>query len=134
MKRYYYGDEISQFLRRDNESILGSLVASSEFPVEVTQRNAWLEQIRILKSVLAPHQSSGHIYFEYCIPRLGLRIDAVAIIQTVVFVLEFKVNEREFTSSAIDQVFDYALDLKNFHETSHDLTIAPVLIATQAAA
>src|SRR5262249_40921358 len=46
--------------------------------------------------------------------------------------LEFKVNESEFTSSARDQVCDYALDLKNFHETSHDLPIAPVLIATEA--
>jgi hypothetical protein len=33
---------------------------------------------------------------------------------------------------AIDQVWDYALDLKNFHETSHDKCIAPVLISTEA--
>ncbi len=32
----------------------------------------------------------------------------------------------------IDQVWDYALDLKNFHETSHDKVIAPILIATEA--
>jgi hypothetical protein len=48
-------------------------------------------------------------------------------------VLEFKVNEDEFTTSATDQVCDYALDLKNFHETSHHLPIAPILIATEAA-
>ncbi|HAL44500.1 MAG TPA: hypothetical protein DCP47_01035, partial [Phycisphaerales bacterium] len=38
----------------------------------------------------------------------------------------------EFTSYAIDQVWDYALDLKNFHETSHNQFIAPILIATEA--
>jgi hypothetical protein len=31
----------------------------------------------------------------------------------------------------MDQVWDYALDLKNFHETSHDRYIAPILIATK---
>jgi Uncharacterized conserved protein (DUF2075) len=99
----------------------------------MTQRDAWLSEIQILKSVLVPYRESGHVYFEYSIPRLGRRIDVVAIVQSVIFVLEFKVNESEFASSAADQVCDYALDLKNFHETSHDLPIAPVLIATEAA-
>jgi hypothetical protein len=54
------------------------------------------------------------------------------IVDGVIFVLEFKVGERHFATQAIDQVYDYALDLKNFHETSHDCLIAPVLIATQA--
>jgi hypothetical protein len=46
--------------------------------------------------------------------------------------LEFKVGEREFVAHAVDQVWDYALDLKNFHEPSHAPPIAPVLIATAA--
>ena len=65
---------------------------------------------------------------------MGKRIDVVLIIGSVIFVLEFKVGEKEFPSYAIDQVWDYALDLKNFHETSHDVYIAPVLIATNAKA
>jgi hypothetical protein len=134
MKRYYYGDPIAEFLRKESDLILGALVASNEFPLEMTQRDAWLGQIELLKSALAPFGTSGHVYFEYSIPRLGRRIDVVAIIQGVIFVLEFKVNESEFSLSALDQVCDYALDLKNFHETSHDLPIAPVLIATEATA
>ena len=63
---------------------------------------------------------------------MGRRIDVVLVVESVIFVLEFKVGAEEFTASAIDQVFDYALDLKNFHETSHPLVIAPILIATQA--
>ncbi len=63
---------------------------------------------------------------------MGKRIDAVVLIGPVIFVLEFKIGESEFASHSIDQVFDYALDLKNFHEASHDKHIAPILIATNA--
>ena len=63
---------------------------------------------------------------------MGRRIDVVLIIKHVIFVVEFKVGESQFLSSAVDQVFDYALDLKNFHETSHYHLIAPILISTQA--
>jgi hypothetical protein len=64
---------------------------------------------------------------------MGRRIDAVVIIGPVIFVLEFKVGERTFSSQDMDQVVDYALDLHNFHEGSHDAYIAPVLICTRAA-
>jgi len=63
---------------------------------------------------------------------MGKRIDVLLIIQSVIFILEFKVGEKEYPAYAVDQVMDYALDLKNFHETSHDKLIAPILIATQA--
>ena len=53
----------------------------------------------------------GSIFFEYSIPRMGKRIDVVLIIKNVIFVLEFKVGEKEFPSYAIEQVWDYALDL-----------------------
>jgi hypothetical protein len=130
MRRSFYSDTISDFQLRSSEEILGKLAQANDFTLEQTQRDAWLEEIRILKSVLHPHQ--GSIYFEYSIPRMGKRIDVVLIIGSVVFVLEFKVGEKEFHSYAIDQVWDYALDLKNFHETSHDSYLAPVLIATNA--
>ena len=63
---------------------------------------------------------------------MGKRIDTVLLIGSVIFVLEFKVGETEFTSYALNQAWDYALDLKNFHETSRELFIAPVVIATNA--
>ena len=63
---------------------------------------------------------------------MGERIDVLLVIGSVIFVLEFKTGAREFTRYALDQVTDYALDLKNFHETSHDPFVAPVLIATEA--
>lgn len=103
---------------------------NNDFALEQTQRDAWLEEIRILQNTLQPHK--GSIYFEYSIPRMGKRIDVVVITGSTIFILEFKVGESEFHSYAIDQVWDYALDLKNFHETSHGHFIAPILIATEA--
>lgn len=75
---------------------------------------------------------SGSIYFEYSIPRMGKRIDVVVIIGSVIFVIEFKVGSEIFSLSALDQVMDYALDLKNFHSSSHNHFIAPILVATNA--
>ena len=132
MRREYYSDTIPNFISSTSEEIFGSIAQSSDFSVETTQRDAWLEQIRILKNVLQPYK--GSIYFEYSIPRMGKRIDVVLLIGSVIFVLEFKVGEKEFQSHAIDQTWDYALDLKNFHETSHESYIAPILIATKAKA
>src|SRR5215211_841379 len=103
---------------------------SRALTLEQTQLNAWLEQINILKYVLL--NRSGRIYFEYAIPRMGKRIDAVLLIGSVIFVLEFKVGESHFTSAALDQVTDYCLDLKNFHQSSYDVFIAPVLVATSS--
>jgi len=130
MRREYYSDTIANFLKTDPDTILGKLAQSSEFALEQTQRDAWLEEIRILQNILQSHK--GSIYFEYSIPRMGKRIDVVLLIGSAILVLEFKVGEREFTSYAIDQVWDYSLDLKNFHETSHECFIAPILIATKA--
>jgi hypothetical protein len=69
--------------------------------------------------------------FEFTIPRMGRRIDAVVIIGSVIFVLEFKVGEDTFYTPDVDQVVDYALDLHNFHE-GHAANIAPVLVCTGA--
>ncbi len=130
MKRYYYSDKISKFLKSSSTDILGVLANNNEFSLEQTQKDAWNQEIKILKEVLENY--NGYIFFEYSIPRMGKRVDVVVIIKHVIFILEFKVGEKEFQSSALDQVSDYALDLKNFHETSHNHTIAPILIATKA--
>ncbi len=66
----------------------------------------------ILKSVLSEYD--GKILFEYSIPRMGKRIDAIVlIIKNVIFVLEFKVGDKKFLSSYVYQVCYYALDSKN---------------------
>ena len=130
MDRSFFTDTIENFLIRNSEEIIGIIASKSRFADELTQKNAWREEIKILKNTLKNYK--GAIYFEYTIPRMGQRIDVVLIIDSVIFVLEFKVGESDFTGQAIDQVWDYALDLKNFHETSHNKYIAPILIATEA--
>ena len=72
----------------------------------------------------------GQIIFEYDIPRLGKRVDVVLLFEGIVFCVEFKVGESRILESDIDQVLDYALDLKNFHKFSEDRIIAPILVAT----
>lgn len=130
MNRAYYSDSISNFLNSPDQEILAKLALNNEFSLEMTQREAWLAEIRILKELLAPYP--GEIYFEFSVPRMGKRIDAVLLIGPVIFVLEFKIGEKDFNSSAINQVWDYALDLKNFHESSFNHYIAPILVATEA--
>jgi len=130
MQREYYANTIDSFLAASPETILGRLARNNDFPLEQTQRQAWEYQIALLQTLLTPYR--GMILFEYAIPRMGRRIDVLLLIGPVIFVLEFKVGAGEFEAAAVDQVWDYALDLKNFHETSHEKVIAPVLIATQA--
>jgi hypothetical protein len=130
MKRDFYSASIAEFRNTVPDQILGHLATNNPFALEQTQRNAWLEEIDILQDILLHRE--GFIYFEYAIPRMGKRIDVVLIIGPVIFVLEFKVGEKEFTTAGLDQVCDYALDLKNFHETSYSRFIVPILIATKA--
>jgi Schlafen group 3, DNA/RNA helicase domain len=129
--RYWYGDSIAEFLRADSNAVLGQLAANCTFALLPTQRDAWLAQIELLRPQLGG--LSGSIFFEFNIPRMGRRIDVVLLIGPVVFTLEFKIGEKDFDRSAIEQVWDYALDLKNFHEASHGVFIIPVLILTELA-
>ena len=76
MQRAYYSASINDFLTASQNEILGVLLKNSGgSATEHTQRDAWLEQINILKRVLA--NRTGRIYFEYAIPRMGKRIDVV---------------------------------------------------------
>lgn len=132
MDRAYYSAPIEVFLEHSSDHILGALARRSPFSIEGPQKDAWQEEVRILKRTLQPYVGAGKVYFEYAVPRLGKRIDVVAFIRSTLLVLEFKVGERHFAEYARDQVWDYALDLKNFHETSHDKVLVPILIATAA--
>lgn len=129
-QRYYYSASFDAFLRSPVTEILGVLTSNYEFDLSQSQRDAWLEEMEVLRSSLDGLQ--GWIYFEYAVPRMGKRIDVVLLIEAVILVLEFKVGETEFASHAVDQVWDYALDLKNFHAASYKHWIAPLLIATRA--
>jgi hypothetical protein len=129
--RAWYGASIIEFLQTQADAIVGRLARNSEFSLLPTQKDAWLTQIGFLQDRLVG--LSGALFLEFNIPRMGRRIDAVLLIGPVVFVIEFKTGESVFERAAVDQVWDYALDLKNFHEASHSVSIVPILIATGAA-
>ncbi|KUR78336.1 DUF2075 domain-containing protein [Novosphingobium sp. Fuku2-ISO-50] len=126
----YYLAPIAQFCADNDDRILGVLTSHHHHALDIQQRFAWSEQINILKYALSTF--AGTLLLECYVPRMGKRADAVALIGGVVFVLEFKVGAQDYGREALAQVEDYALDLKNFHEGSHLLPIAPVLIATNA--
>ena len=127
---FYYQDKISDFLRKSTNEIIGSITCANEFDATFLQNKSWEQQIPILKNALQGFE--GELFFELSIPRMGKRIDTLIIIKNIVFVVEFKVRERLFLNNDIEQVWDYALDLKNFHKTSHNVVLVPVLIATDA--
>jgi hypothetical protein len=130
ISRAWYAASIADFLRASSDQILGHLTANCGFSIDPSQRDAWLREIDILQTHIGGLE--GGIFFEFTIPRMGRRIDVVLIVGPVVFVLEFKVGVAEFERPGIDQAWDYALDLKNFHEGSHAVAIIPILIATEA--
>lgn len=132
MPKAYYDNTISGFLGTSDETILGRLMISDEFRTTIEQKNSWRSEIEILKRQLR-HVPDGSIIFEYTIPRIGDRIDVTCIINGIIFALEFKVNNTEYLSADEEQVVDYALDLKYFHEESEHRHIVPILIATDAA-
>lgn len=134
VRRWLYGASFRDFLQQSAAEILGELTQHAGGDLDLTQNNAWQEEISILKALRLPEDkhAAARIYFEYTIPRLGRRADVILLIEHVLFVLEFKAGESQFNVAALDQVWDYALDLKNFHDASHNICIAPVLVATKA--
>lgn len=126
----FYAEPISSFLARSNAHILGELSRPGIFAITPAQSAAWEDEIEILKEAL--QGIDGYLCLEFDVPRIGSRIDAVVLSGGRIFVLEFKVGESSFQREAINQVWDYALDLKNFHRASHQAPIVPILICTLA--
>jgi len=136
IKRFFYGASIQEFLQHADDQIIGELSQQHLLhheSLEDTQVFAWTEEISILRQLLPKYVGRGSVFFEYTIPRLGRRIDVVLLLDGIVFILEFKANKEEYLRPDLMQVWDYALDLKNFHEESHNRYIVPILVATEAA-
>lgn len=132
MAKAYYSDAIKNFLKTSEEAIYGAILIQDEFRATNEQRFAWRKEIAYLKDQLAKLGIDGSIIFEYTVPRIGSRIDVTCIINGIIFVLEFKVNATTFSMNDEEQVVDYALDLKYFHEESEHRHIVPILVATDA--
>ena len=123
--RSYFSTTIKEFLSTDKETILGFLSDNHSHNLEILQKNAWLGQIEIFKNIFNNESEffDSQIFFEFSIPRMGKRADNILLIGDSIFVIEFKVGEKNYSASAENQVFEYSLDLKNFHKGSYQKKI-----------
>jgi hypothetical protein len=126
----YYAADTGTFLSAGPDQILGEITRNSPYSVETQQRDAWVSQISILRRALGG--IPGAVFLEFDVPRLGSRLDAAFISGPAIFPIEFKVGEEGFKRDHINQVWDYALDLENFHRASHGAPIFPILVCTCA--
>ncbi|MBR2742125.1 MAG: DUF2075 domain-containing protein [Clostridia bacterium] len=132
--RAYYSAPISDFLRQPREQILGIIhLNNRSSETTIQQSNTWEIEVDILKEQLSGF-GDGRIIFEYTIPRMGKRVDAVVLFKNIVFLLEFKCGDTEYRASTYDQVYDYALDLRNFQKESHSRLLVPIMVSTHAPA
>ena len=130
--RCLYNNSFTGFVGDSEASILGSICENYHGTILTTTMDAWSGEISIMQKTLPRFEDKdGRIIFEYDIPRLGKRIDVVLLFKGIVFCIEFKVGESSILEADVDQVLDYALDLKNFHKFSKDKVIAPILVATK---
>ena len=128
-KRYFYSATITDFLSKSVDEIVGALTQADTHDINKETSNSWVEEINTLKQTLSDYADRGSLYFEYNIPRMGRRADVIALIDDIVLILEYKTAEQRFTRDALTQVWDYALDLKNFQEGSLDRIMVPILVA-----
>lgn len=130
--RCLYSASFGEFMNSKPLTILGALHNNYHGDTPTTTDEAWMGEITIMQQVLMPwKEEHGQIIFEYDIPRLGKRIDVVLLLRGLIFCLEFKVGKQDDLQADIEQVMDYALDLKNFHLYSHNRIIVPILIPTR---
>ena len=132
LTRSWFVRSIADFQNALDDQVLAELVRGSSFSVLQSQRDAWLAQLPLLREALAGH--TGMVYLEFEIPRMGHRVDAVVLVNGIVLAIEFKIDAKEYIRSDIDQAYDYAIDLKYFHEASHNLSVVPILVASRAKA
>ena len=130
--RCYYSESVEKFLLQSTHEILG-IIHSNDISAEtsIQQSNTWEMEVDILKRQFAAFRE-GRIIFEYTIPRMGKRVDVVFLYRNIIFLLEFKCGDREYRQSTYDQVYDYALDLRNFQKESHDKLLVPIMVSTRA--
>ncbi|WP_297672997.1 DUF2075 domain-containing protein [uncultured Akkermansia sp.] len=131
IKRSYYSNDLQSFCTQTLEEILGQIALHTPFPLDQNSRNSFVHEIRLLQRVLKS-VPDGSIALEYTIPRIGERIDVVIACAGILYILEFKVGESSYPRHAADQVVDYALALKNFHQESFQKKIVPLVVCTHA--
>jgi len=134
----WYKQSVSSFIREDTETIveqLNSCAIELGLHVYPEQKEEWEVSINILKDAL-PHfvDDIEWVILEYNFKRRGLRIDCLLMAPGVLIVVEFK--RSRLSGADVDQVKNYCINLKEFHEKTqqccerNELIIVPVLAIT----
>lgn len=122
MKHAYYFSTIKEFLELGYDGVLGKFQNDHKTETDYSYQ----QTVKHLQTSLIGFE--GHIALEFKIPRIGRRADAILIINGVIFILEYKTGETAGIESANRQCLNYALDLRNFHEGSHNATVIPISV------
>jgi hypothetical protein len=136
----FYRANLADFLSEDSSRIIGILPSGNQHnELQKRQIKAWEREIVVLKSAcgelvrLSPVTVKWSLLLEYPIPRRHKRLDAVLLAAEIIFCLEFKTEDKVHSLQSQRQVEDYAFDLHDFHEASHDRLIVPVVVVPKAA-
>ena len=125
-----YESSIKNFLKDNENQIIGKIISDYKHDLNDEQEYAWRSQITILKEQLSQFPK-GNILFEYKIPRMGSEIDNVLLLDGLIFIIEFKVGENTYKNEYLRQVEKYAYLLHDFHLESRDKIIVPILVSTE---
>ena len=137
----YYKSVAFRFTKTPADEILGALSTSiiQHYSGDHSKQLAsWQTQIDLLQTCLGkiidkfPNAKKWGVLFEYPLLRLQRRLDVVILVGTSVVVVECKIGANNYLTQDIQQVEDYALDLRDFHEESHHRHIVPVLCVPDA--
>lgn len=130
-ERCYYKNSIANFTSDSVDEVIGAMLRRSDFEVNPNTRYSWEVEIITLQEMFRSHKEwDGGIAFEFTIPRIGKRCDVILLINGIVFILEYKTGAQDKSNKTqhIVQVWDYALDLKNFHSTCRKRILVPILV------
>jgi hypothetical protein len=135
-----YSASLIEFVNANPAAIIGQLnqaIANDGFSRQWnSQIDAWNEEIAILQSMAGhliqsvPGAQAWTVLLEYEIARRGRRVDAILLIDRAVIVIEFKVGVDRADGASSWQVYEYALDLRDFHAQSAAVPIVPILVPT----
>ena len=131
----FYFDKIENFLKKNNEEIVGILSEKQTRTLDLNpkQNESWKLQIELFKQNFRKMHNFNDtaILIEYPLLRLSKRLDTIILFKNLIIVIEFK-KSNEFLSSDKKQVEDYAINLKYFHKDSHKKIIVPILFSSNA--
>jgi hypothetical protein len=131
----FYFNKIENFLKSSTDEIVRTLSGEQTRSIDLNpkQNDSWRLEIDLYKKNLKDLSEfkDSFILIEYPLLRLSKRLDTIIIYNNLIIVIEFK-KSVEFSSSDKNQLEDYCINLKYFHEESHEKLIIPILFASDA--